>query len=696
MMQVLQSLKSGDTILEDVPCPKNNSNSLLIETTKTLLSSGTERMLLEFGRANLIGKIKQQPDKVKMVLEKIKTDGLLSTFNSVKAKLDQPIPLGYCNVGRVLEVGEKITGFSVGDRVISNGYHAEIVRVPKNCCAKIPDSVSDESAAFTVVSAIALQGIRLSKPTLGEHYVVIGLGLIGLLTVQLLKANGCRVLGVDFDTRKCELAKQFGADISSPDSIISYAELFSRGCGVDAVIITAATNSNELLHDAATICRKRARIILVGVIGKEFSRADFYEKELSLQVSCSYGPGRYDDVYEKQGLDYPIGFVRWTEQRNFEAVLELMAKKSLTTKPLISSTFTIDHVFQAYETLENNKSILGILIDYPNTDRVRKTQSSICIDHPVGSPEKVTMGLIGSGNYGASILAPAFKKAGVALHSVVSNQGVSAKRLAKKIEFYYALTDEKMIYSDNAINTVVIATRHNMHSEQVIQALQKNKHVFVEKPLAIHLDDLEKIKSAYEKNNNTVLMIGFNRRFSPLTQTIKKLLENECAPKSFIITVNAGFIPTHHWTQDSHIGGGRIVGEACHFIDLLRYLAGNPIKSWHAVASQSDTAIITFQFSDDSCGVINYLANGHKKIAKERLEIFCNGKILQLDNFRKLIGFGFKNFKKQTFFSQNKGQFECVQTFVNAISNGLPSPILFDEIMEVSRVSIEIAEHLQQ
>src|SRR3990167_2078710 len=335
MKQILQSLKSGETILEDVPCPKNTANTVLIETVNTLVSAGTERMLLEFGKANLLGKIKQQPDKVKMVLEKIKTDGLFSTLNAVKAKLDQPIPLGYCNVGRVIEVGEKISGYSVGDRVVSNGYHAEMVRVSKNLCAKIPNVVSDEEAAFTIVSAIALQGIRLSQPTLGECTVVFGLGLIGLLAVQLLKANGCRVLGVDFDVHKCELAKQFGAEIASPEYIISQAEIFSRGHGIDAVIITAATKSNELLHQAALICRKRARIILIGVIGNEFSRADFYEKELSLQVSCSYGPGRYDEDYEKRGFDYPIGFVRWTEQRNFEAVLDIILQGVLDVKSLI-------------------------------------------------------------------------------------------------------------------------------------------------------------------------------------------------------------------------------------------------------------------------------------------------------------------------------------------------------------------------
>jgi len=697
MKQILQSLKTGQTLLEEIPCPKNINGHLIIETEKTLVSAGTERMLLEFGKASIIGKIKQQPDKVKMVLEKIKTDGFISTINAVQSKLDQPIPLGYCNVGHILEVGNDTSGFSVNDRVVSNGHHAEIVRVPKNLCAKIPDNVSNESAAFTVVSAIALQGIRLSKPTLGECYVVIGLGLIGLLTVQLLRAHGVRVLGVDFDTHKCELAKQFGAetvDLSKGEELISRADYFSRQRGIDAVIITAATKSNEPLHLAATVCRKKGRIILIGVIGNEFSRADFYEKELTFQVSCSYGPGRYDESYEKKGIDYPTGYVRWTEQRNFEAVLDMMSMGLLNTKSLISKHFTIDQVLDAYSELENNTAVLGILINYPEADQLEKIKTSVCLEkNNILKNNNVIIGFMGSGNYGASVLAPAFKKAGVQLCTVVSSQGVSAKQAAKKLGFGFASSDENRIYADDSINCVVIATRHHLHANQVIQSLEKNKHVFVEKPLAINLESLEKIKIAYEQRNN-LLMIGFNRRFSPLTQTVKKLLTSECAPKSFIITVNAGIIAKNHWTQDINVGGGRIIGEACHFIDLMRYLAGCSIARFNAHGSD-DQVMITLSFIDGSSGTINYLANGHKSFPKERIEIFCNGKILQLDNFRKLTGFGWKNFSKQKFYSQKKGQIECVQAFVDAIKNGKSSPIPFDEIMEVSRVSVEIAESVR-
>lgn len=738
MKQILQSLKTGETVLENVPCPKNNPGTLLIETRKTLVSSGTEKMLLEFGKASLLGKIKQQPDKVKMVLDKIKTDGLATTLEAVKSKLDQPIPLGYCNIGKVLEVGADVTGFKVGDRVISNGNHAEIVRVPKNLCAKVPDNVSDESAAFTVLASIALQGVRLSLPTLGERYVVIGLGLIGLITVQFLKANGCNVLGADFDRKKCQLAQQFGAeviDLSQGGDITEYANIFSSHRGVDSVIITAATKSNEPLHQAATMCRKRGRIVLVGVIGKEFSRADFYEKELTFQVSCSYGPGRYDECYEQKGQDYPIGFVRWTEQRNFEAVLEMMASGALNVTSLITHRFTIDQAVEAYHTLEKDPLSLGILLDYPTDNQLQqaKIKPQIVVNHRAVETDVNAMGigLIGAGNYGARTLGPAFKRTGANLISVVSSQGISGKLLAKKLGFVNALTDEKTLYTDSNINLVVIATRHNMHAPQVIQALKAGKHVFVEKPLAVTLEELEQIEKAYgsvsvrdecdngvrvsnecegESNasqltlkphtHTALLMVGFNRRFAPQIQTIKKLLQTQSAPKSFIMTVNAGMIPQDHWTQDRKIGAGRIIGEACHFIDLLRFLSGSKIENWHAVSVNStgicgDKTIITMSFEDGSIGSIHYLANGHKSFPKERLEVFCDGKILQLDNFRKLIGFGWKNFKKHNLRRQNKGQNECVSAFIDAIKDGKPAPIDFNELMEISRVAIEIAEALR-
>lgn len=704
MKQILQSLKTGETAIENIPCPKVTAGTLLIETHKTLISSGTERMLIEFGKASLLGKVKQQPDKVKMVLNKIKTDGLASTLEAVKAKLDQPIPLGYCHVGTVLSVGESTRGFTVGDRVVSNGNHAEIVRVPQNLCAKVPDNVSDESAAFTVISAIALQGVRLSQPTLGECYVVLGLGVIGLITVQLLIANGCRVLGIDFDQDKCELAKRFGAEtvnLSAGEDPISKAERFSRGRGVDAVMITAATQSNEPLHQAATMCRQRGRIVLVGVIGQEFSRADFYQKELSFQVSCSYGPGRYDKVYEEQGHDYPIGFVRWTEQRNFEAVLDMMSAGVLNVAPLISKRFKFKDALAAYRLLDD-KSTLGIVLDYSTTTKNKlKTASQINLSNQAKAKSNISIGFIGAGNYASRVLAPAFKAAGAFLDSIVSSQGISGTLIAKKIGFSHAVTDETLIYQSKDIDAVVIATRHNLHAQQTIQSLQANKHLFVEKPLALTHEELEQIEQAYQNQSNRIVMVGFNRRFAPQVQTIKRLLATEAAPKSFIMTVNAGMIPQEHWTQDRHIGGGRIVGEACHFIDLLRYLANAPIQKWSAECLQSsigivdDKATINLSFADGSCGTIHYLANGHKALSKERLEVFCNGKVLQLDNFRKLIGYGWKGFKKQNLRKQDKGQQQCVHAFMDALQEGKAAPIPFNELLEVSAVTIDIAKHLQ-
>ena len=477
MKQILQSLKTGETLLENIPCPKVTRGTVLVETKVTLVSAGTERMLLEFGKAGLVGKIRQQPDKVKMVFDKIKTDGLQTTLDAVRAKLDQPIPLGYCNVGHVVAVGDSIENTSIGQRVVSNGHHAEMVRISQNLFAKIPDNVSDDEAAFTVVGAIGLQGIRLSNPTLGEIYVVIGLGIIGLITVQLLIANGCRVLGIDVDANKCALAKQFGAeavDLSADEDPISAAKQFSRGQGVDAVIITAATKSNEPLHQAATMCRKRGRIVLIGVIGNEYSRADFYEKELSFQVSCSYGPGRYDDVYEQQGHDYPIGFVRWTEQRNFVAILDMMAVGKLDVKSLISHRFDLNAAVDAYETLEKNRRALGILLQFPKESSTGLKQlRAVQIEHrAVSDGCQVSVGLLGSGNYASRVLGPAFKQAQASLAAVVSSQGISGKLLAKKLGFSIAMTDADDVFKDEKINTIVIATRHNVHANQVIQAFR--------------------------------------------------------------------------------------------------------------------------------------------------------------------------------------------------------------------------------
>lgn len=703
MQQIFQNLSNGETILEEVPYPQEIEGHALIQTAKSLVSSGTERMLVDFGKAGLINKARSQPDKVKMVLEKVKTDGFIVTYDAVKSKLDQPLPLGYCNVGKVLYGGD--TGFENGSRVVSNGYHAEVVRVPKNLVASIPDNVDDETAVFTVLGSIAMQGIRLVNPTVGETIVVTGLGLIGLLTVQILKANGCRVLGIDFDSTKCELARQFGAeviDLSKEQDPVIMAETYSRGRGVDAVIITASSKSNNVVHDAATMCRKRGRIILVGVVGLQLDRTDFYEKELTFQVSCSYGPGRYDKNYEEKGIDYPHSFVRWTAQRNFEAVLDLMASGSINTKPLISHRFEIDDAVAAYEKLDDSAS-LGILLDYQAAKSESLLKNTIDLrKNNTNKAQKGNVAFIGGGNYASRILIPSFKRAGANLTTLVTSGGITAVHHGKKNGFLKASTDIEHAL-DDTVDSVVIATQHNLHASQAIKALKAGKHVFVEKPLALNHDEIDKIEAS-QKESKSMVMVGYNRRFSPHIQKIKSLLDAKSSPKSFIMTMNAGEIPKEHWTQDAQIGGGRILGEACHYIDLMRFLAGSKIKSFNAIKMgennfvkvTEDKALITLTFKDGSMGSIHYFANGGKSFPKERIEIFCDNAVLQLDNFRKLRGFGWKGFDKMNLWSQDKGQENCVDAFMESIKEGGENPIPQDEIFEVARVSVDIAEALRK
>lgn len=707
MRQILQNLGTGQTTLADVPCPQNRPGWLLIASQQTLVSAGTERMLVDFGKANFLDKARQQPDKVKMVLDKVRTDGLMPTLDAVRSKLDQPLPLGYCNAGVVLESG--VPGYDVGDRVVSNGSHAEVVRIPQNLCAKIPDNVDDESAAFTVLASIGLQGIRLVQPSLGECVVVTGLGLIGLLTVQLLEAQGCRVLGIDFDSGRCAMAREFGAetvDLSKGESPIEVAAAFSRGRGVDAVIITAATKSNEPVHQAAQMCRKRGRIVLVGVVGLELSRADFYEKELSFQVSCSYGPGRYDSAYEEKGIDYPVGFVRWTEQRNFEAVLDMMASGALNVKPLITHRFAIENAVEAYETL-NDSTALGILLSYPvpEVNPTRLLSRKVLLNTPAAyKPTDVVCSFLGAGNYASRVLIPAFKEGGAKLHSLASSGGVSGVHHGRKHDFAHSVTDEVEVYQDDAVNTVVIATKHNLHACQTLAALRAGKNVFVEKPLALTLDELDELELAYRQTEGKQhLMVGFNRRFAPLVQQMKQLLSASKQPKCFIMTMNAGEIPGSHWTQDPVVGGGRIVGEACHYIDLMRFLAGSEITGFTAtkmgdapgVEVTEDKASITLSFADGSFGTILYLGNGGKAFPKERIEVFANDAVLQLDNFKALRSFGWPGFKCKKLMSQDKGQQACATLFIQAIQRGKPTPIPANEIFEVSRVAVQVAQSLR-
>jgi predicted dehydrogenase/threonine dehydrogenase-like Zn-dependent dehydrogenase len=704
MRQILQNLSTGAVELAEVPCPQVKPGHVLLRTTRSLISPGTERMLLDFGKANLLDKARQQPDKLRAVLDKVRTDGMIPTLNAVRQKLDQPLPLGYCNVGVVLETGAGVSGLQIGDRVACNGKHAEVVSVPVNLCSRVPDAVSDEDAAFTVVGAIALQGIRLLQPTMGETIVVMGLGLIGQLTVRLLRANGCRVLGIDPDTDRTELGRSAGAETVRLDigqDPVTAATHFSRGRGVDGVLITATTRSSEPMRQAARMCRMRGRIVLVGVTGLELSRDDFYKKEISFQVSCSYGPGRYDATYEEKGHDYPVGHVRWTEQRNFEAVLDLIADGRLSVAPLVSHRLPLDLADVAYDVVAGSEPSLGIVIDYPPSDvkaevAVRSSHITLPIDPylrpSIGQP---AVAFVGAGSHAAGVLIPEFKRAGAKLVTVASASGVAAIHAGRKFGFSGASTESSAIFRDPSVDAIVIATRHDSHAALVVQALDAGKPVFVEKPLCLTLDELAAIESAYRQAKHPMLMVGFNRRFAPHVQRIKALLA-ETGPKSFVMTVNAGTLARDHWTRDRDIGGGRIVGEACHFIDLLRYLAGSPITSKGRIGQDaaSDTVTLNLTFEDGSIGTVHYFANGSRAFAKERLEVFADGRVFQLDNFRKLKVFGARGvppMRPPRLWRQDKGHRACAAAFLDALRTGGPSPIPFDQIVEVSRVAIALA-----
>jgi predicted dehydrogenase/threonine dehydrogenase-like Zn-dependent dehydrogenase len=689
--QLLQSLATGVSDLSELPSPAVPHGQLLIRTTCSLVSAGTERMLVNFGKASWIEKARQQPDKVQQVLEKARTDGLFTTLDAVRSKLDQPLTLGYCNVGTVVAVGSGVSGFQLGDRVASNGPHAELVAVSQYLCAPIPAAVSDEAAAFTVLASIALQGIRLANPTLGETFVVSGLGLIGLLTGQLLFAQGCRVLGLDPDLSKCALAETLGITAlhlaSGVDPVVWCLE-HTAGIGVDGVLITAATSSSEPVLVAAQACRQRGRIVLVGVTGLELRRELFYKKELSFQVSCSYGPGRYDPAYEQQGHDYPIGFVRWTEQRNFQAVLHALATGALRTEQLISHRFPIEQAAEAYELLSSFEPSLGILLRYSETADPEQRVIQLPASADSVAPSQPLLSVIGAGNYASRTLIPAFAKAGARFHTLAASSGIGPVHVGRKFGFRQASTDSEALLADPTANSVVIATRHDSHAALVQQALAAGKHVFVEKPLSLTAAELEAIEASY--TGQSLLMVGFNRRFAPLLVDLQQQLSRLQGPKAFVYTCNAGAVPADHWTQDPAAGGGRLLGEACHFVDLLHHLAASPIEDLQLLSAADrkpcpDTFSMQLRFADGSIGTVHYFANGSKAFPKERLEVFAAGKVLRLDNYRKLQAWGLPGFRTRRRLSQDKGQVACCKAFLAAIEAGGPAPIPAAELFEVQR-----------
>ena len=703
MKQIIQDLKNGNTLLEDVPAPLLRKGHVLIKTRVSLVSLGTEKMLVEFGKGNLLAKARQQPDKVKQVLEKIHTDGLFPTLEAVFNKLDEPLPLGYCNAGEVLAVGDGVTEFKVGDRVASNGQHAEVVCIPKNLCAKIPDNVSYEEAAFTVIGAIGLEGIRLANPTMGETVVVIGLGLIGLITAELLVANGCKVIGFDVDDAKIKIArsKNINAFNASTVNVVKTTEQLTNEVGADAVIITASAKNNDIIHQAAEMSRKRGRIILVGVIGLDLQRADFYKKELSFQVSCSYGPGRYDENYEQRGIDYPLPYVRWTQKRNFETILDAIAGKRLKVNDLITEKIQLEDYQQIYGAMGSG-SIASLLM-YP--EHSRQDLLSSVISSPLQSfqSSKGIIGIIGAGNFTKMTLLPALKKSAPQLKYISSAGGLTAKALANKYGFANSTSDYKEILKDEAVDLVMITTRHDLHAKMVIESIKAGKHVFVEKPLAIYSEELDAIIQTYQEQlgngNGKSLTVGFNRRFSPFVQKAKQLLGQGKIPMNIIATMNAGYIPQDVWVQNRETGGGRIIGEACHYIDLMIALTGSKVSAvmMSALGTQpdenTDNAIITLQFESGAQGVINYFSNGNKAYAKERVEIYAQGKTLILDNFRKLQGFGFKGFKTLST-AQDKGHSNQFGKLLEMVKVGGNPLIPFDEIINTTRASFAALESL--
>jgi predicted dehydrogenase len=688
--QIIQDLKTGKTILEEVPVPQVREGCVLVQTTRSLVSLGTERTLVEFGKANFIDKARQQPDRVKQVLDKIRADGLMPTLEAVFTKLGQPLPLGYCNVGKVCAVGRGITEFAVGDRVASNGNHAEVVCVPQNLTAKIPDNVSDEEAVFAVIGSIGLQGIRLLRPDLGETIVVIGLGLVGLVTAALLKTNGCRVIGVDVDQQKLNTAAQKGIIPFNPaedGDVIQFVQEKTRGIGCDGVVIAASAPGDTIIHEAACMSRKRGRIILVGVVGLNIRRDDFYKKEISFQVSCSYGPGRYDEDYENKGRDYPVGFVRWTEKRNFEAVLYALSAGSLDVKPFISEVLPLEDYGQIYGDMQK-KGIIASILKYPENISFRTTVPIELVHYSRVSTGK--MGIIGAGNFTNSTMIPALLKAKASIKYIASAQGLSAKIAAKKANAEYATSDYKEILHDPEVNAVLISTRHNSHAKMVMDCLEADKNVFVEKPLCLNENELTDIIRIYRQKKNLILTVGYNRRFSPFAVKMKQLLGT--SPLNIIATMNAGFIPPEIWVHDLAVGGGRIIGEACHFIDFCSFLSGSFVTAvcMNALGTNpsenTDNVSILLKYQNGTNAAIHYFSNGSKAYSKERIEIYSHERTLVLDNWKNLTAYGFKGFSSMKG-RQDKGHRMQFSLFNERIARGEEALIPFDSIVNTARAS---------
>jgi predicted dehydrogenase/threonine dehydrogenase-like Zn-dependent dehydrogenase len=712
MKQILQNLKTGQLSVADVPPPVVQRGRVLVRTAASLISAGTERMTVEMAQKSLLGKARERPDLVKQVIQKAKNEGLMNTFNAVRSKLGSSTALGYSAAGIVAGVGEDVTEFRIGDRVscAGAGYasHAEVLSVPKNLCVRLPEGATFEAGAFGTLGAIALQGVRLAEPTLGEAVVVIGLGLLGQLTVQLLKANGCRVFGLDLDPQKIELAKELGADggaLSDADAKNAVME-WSRGRGADAVLITAATSSNQPVELAGEISRMRGRVVAVGLVGTNVPRNLYYFRELTFKISMSYGPGRYDPEYEERGRDYPFAFVRWTEGRNIEAFLDLVAEGRVNIERLVTHRFSINEGERAYQLIsgEAKEPYLGVLLNY---DTERELERRVAISkapaaHKPAPEKSVRLGLIGAGGYAKGMLLPNFKSAGAEFRAIATASGVSARDTGERYGFTYAASGADEILNDGEINLIVIATRHDSHAELARRALELGRHVFVEKPLAMNDEELDAIIEAAE-NSSGKLMVGFNRRFSPHARAAREFYAKRESPLSISYRVNAGRIPPEHWIQDAREGGGRIIGEVCHFIDLMQFLTGahttrvyaESITSRNRQVVDEDSVFITLRFSDGSNGSIAYLAEGDKSVPKERVEIYGEGKTFVLDDFRSMTAYRDGREETQRLRNQDKGQADEVRAVCKVVLEGLPAPIALDDLVATTRATFRIRESLR-
>jgi len=707
MKQVLQNRKTGRPFVGEVPVPALQHGRVLVRTVASLISAGTERMAVEMVSKGLVNEARQRPDLVKAVVSKVKTDGLLNTFASVRDKMAASTTLGYSASGIVTAVAEDVSDFQVGDRVACAGVgfasHAEVLSVPKNLCVHLPPNVGFDDGAFGTLGAIALQGVRLAEPTLGESIVVIGLGLVGQLTVQLLKANGCRVFGVDLDPERMRLAVKSGADAAavSSDDTARQIDTWTHGHGADAVLITAATDSNQPVELAAKISRVKGRVVIVGMTGLDIPRQPFYMRELSLTISMSYGPGRYDPDYEERGNDYPFGYVRWTEKRNIEAFLELIGSGSVKLNQLISHRFPIDQAERAYQLIsgESSEPYLGVVLNY---DPDSKVTSRVGLQSSrVRSDSAITLGVIGAGGYVPAMLLPHFKAAEVKFKSIATASGVSAHDVGKRFGFQYAVSNAEEVLDDSHINLVVIGTRHDSHAELARKALLANKHVFVEKPLALNDEELEGVLNAASASAG-LLMVGFNRRFSPLALQARDFFAGRSGPLSISYRVNAGRVPNEHWIQDEQ-QGGRIVGEVCHFIDFLKFLTGaRPTSVFaEAISAKSDKIVdadsvfITLKFEDGSNGTIAYLAEGDRALAKERVEIFGEGKSLVLDDYRSVTTYRDGREKQVSLKAQDKGQKDQVAAVCAAVLSG-EAPISLDDLASTSRATFRILDSLRE